>query len=130
MTTRAAAGRRSEPREHIKRTTRNSEPIRLLRRPEAVTIDSDERRRSVARRGRVVADRLRKACDRRVLEQQPQLDRLSEPVAEPRDRPLCPGDLLATWYRHLRVPLDTHHTDQTGRPVPLLPEGRPIEELS
>ena len=48
---------------------------------------------------------------------------------EPRDRPLRPGDLLATWYRHLGVPLDTHFTDQTGRPIPLLPEGRPIDEL-
>ena len=49
---------------------------------------------------------------------------------EPRDRPLRPGDLLATWYSYLGVPPDTHHTDQTGRPVPILPEGRPIEELS
>ena len=49
---------------------------------------------------------------------------------EPRDRPLRPGDLLATWYGHLGVPLDTHFTDQTGRPVPILPAGNPIDELS
>ena len=49
---------------------------------------------------------------------------------EPRDRPLRPGDLLATWYSYLGVPLDTHFTDQTGRPVQILPEGKPIEELS
>jgi hypothetical protein len=48
---------------------------------------------------------------------------------EPRDRPLSPCDLLATWYRHLGVPLDTHFTDATGRPIPVLPEGRPIDEL-
>lgn len=49
---------------------------------------------------------------------------------EPRDRPLRPGDLLATWYNFLGVPLDTHFTDPTGRPVPLLPEGAPINELA
>ena len=27
------------------------------------------------------------------------------------------------------IPLDTHFTDTTGRPVPLLPEGQPIREL-
>jgi hypothetical protein len=48
---------------------------------------------------------------------------------EPRDRPLSPGDLLATWYRYLGVPLDTHYTDATGRPIPILPEGHPIDEL-
>jgi hypothetical protein len=48
---------------------------------------------------------------------------------EPRDRPLTPCDLLATWYSDLGVPLDTHFTDATGRPIPLLPEGRPIHDL-
>jgi hypothetical protein len=49
---------------------------------------------------------------------------------EPRDRPVRPGDLLATWYSYLGVPLDAHFTDPTGRPVPILAKGKPIEELS
>jgi hypothetical protein len=48
---------------------------------------------------------------------------------EPRDRPLTPNDLQATLYRHLGIALDTHFTDHAGRPVPLLPAGRPIQEL-
>ena len=48
---------------------------------------------------------------------------------EPRQRPLSPNDLLATWYRALGVPLDSSFTDFTGRPMPLLPHGKPIAEL-
>ena len=48
---------------------------------------------------------------------------------EPRDRPLTPNDLLATWYHALGVPLDTHFNDYSGRPTPILTHGRPIEEL-
>jgi hypothetical protein len=48
---------------------------------------------------------------------------------EPRLRPLTPGDLLATWYRFLGVPLDQHFTDFAGRPTPILPNGTPIGEL-
>lgn len=48
---------------------------------------------------------------------------------EPRDRPLTPNDLLATWYKFLGVPLDAHFSDHTGRPTPILPHGAPIEEL-
>jgi hypothetical protein len=48
---------------------------------------------------------------------------------EPRDRPLTPNDLLATWYRFLGIPLDQHFTDFSGRPTPILPHGKPIEEL-
>jgi hypothetical protein len=48
---------------------------------------------------------------------------------EPRHRPLRPADLLATWYHALGVPLDLHFTDFTGRPMPLLPHGKPIAEL-
>ena len=44
---------------------------------------------------------------------------------EPRDRPLTPNDLLATLYRYLGIPLDTHFTDHAGRPVPILPHGEP-----
>jgi hypothetical protein len=48
---------------------------------------------------------------------------------EPSLRPLTPNDLLATWYRFLGVPLDLQVTDPAGRPTPILPHGRPIEEL-
>ncbi len=49
---------------------------------------------------------------------------------EPRDRPLTPNDLWATMFRHLSI--DHNHTafvDHTGRPMPILPHGSPIEEL-
>jgi hypothetical protein len=49
---------------------------------------------------------------------------------EPRDRPLTPNDLWATMFRHLGI--DHAHTsflDHTGRPMPILPYGTPIEEL-
>jgi uncharacterized protein (DUF1501 family) len=48
---------------------------------------------------------------------------------EPARRPLTPNDLLATWYRHLGVPLDLVFPDRAGRPVPILPHGEPIAEL-
>jgi len=47
----------------------------------------------------------------------------------PKDRPLTPGDLLATWYRHLGIDPSRTFDDLTGRPVPLLPQGEPIREL-
>jgi hypothetical protein len=48
---------------------------------------------------------------------------------EPRDNPVTPNDLLATFYHCLGVPADTSFTDPTGRPVPILPGGGPIKEL-
>ena len=48
---------------------------------------------------------------------------------EPRDRPATPTDFQATLYRYLGIPLGTHFTDLTGRPVPLLPTGTPLREL-
>ena len=48
---------------------------------------------------------------------------------EPLDRPVTPNYLLATWYRFLGVPLDTRFQDHGGSPIPILPDGRPIEEL-
>lgn len=48
---------------------------------------------------------------------------------EPRQRPLTPNDLLATWYTMMGVPLDLQFSDFSGRPTPLLPHGKPIEEL-
>jgi hypothetical protein len=44
-------------------------------------------------------------------------------------RPVTPGDVLATWYRALGVPLDLQFTDHAGRPTPILPQGEPIAEL-
>ena len=50
-------------------------------------------------------------------------------AAVPADRPIKPQDVLATMYRHLgidpSIPLYTH----SGRPVPILSEGRVIPEL-
>ncbi|NBO92285.1 MAG: DUF1501 domain-containing protein [Planctomycetia bacterium] len=48
----------------------------------------------------------------------------------PKDRPLKVGDLWATVFTHLGI--DYEHTsflDHTGRPIPMLPEGKPIAEL-
>ena len=47
------------------------------------------------------------------------------------DRRVGVRDILATLYRHLGI--DAEHTDladRTGRPVPILPEGTPIPELT
>jgi uncharacterized protein DUF1501 len=48
---------------------------------------------------------------------------------EPSENPLTPNDLLATWYRALGVPLNLHFRDLAGRPTPILPHGKPIEQL-
>lgn len=48
---------------------------------------------------------------------------------EPAVRPLTPNDLLATWYESFSVPLDLAFRDFAGRPTPILPHGRPIDEL-
>jgi hypothetical protein len=44
-------------------------------------------------------------------------------------RPVTPADLAATLYRHMGVPLDAHYVDTTGRPMPIVYNGKPIEEL-
>ena len=48
---------------------------------------------------------------------------------EPKDRPMTPNDLWATVFRHLGI--DTAHTflDNGGRPMSILPFGKPISEL-
>jgi len=46
-----------------------------------------------------------------------------------KDRVVTPLDLLATIYKLLGIPLDTHYEDSTGRPVSIVGSGRPIEEL-
>jgi hypothetical protein len=48
----------------------------------------------------------------------------------PKDRPLKVGDLWATMFSHLGI--DYEHTsflDHQGRPMPILPEGKPIAGL-
>jgi len=46
-----------------------------------------------------------------------------------RSRPVTPGDLAATIYRHVGVPLDTTYEDPRGRPNNIVIDGRPIAEL-
>jgi hypothetical protein len=48
---------------------------------------------------------------------------------EPLHHPVTPNDVLATWYRFLGVPLETHFLNHAGRPTPILPSGTPIAEL-
>jgi hypothetical protein len=46
-----------------------------------------------------------------------------------KERPVTPGDLAATIYQHMGVPLDGSYLDTTGRPRMIVENGRPIEEL-
>jgi hypothetical protein len=46
-----------------------------------------------------------------------------------KERPVTPGDLAATIYRHLGVPPDTAYLDPSGRPRPVVESGKPIAEL-
>ena len=48
---------------------------------------------------------------------------------EIKERPVTPGDLAATIYRHLGVPLDSSYLDFRGRPRPIIEQGSPIAEL-
>jgi len=45
------------------------------------------------------------------------------------DRPVTPGDLAATLYQYMGVPLDTTYQDPTGRPRYVVEHGKPIAEL-
>ncbi len=47
----------------------------------------------------------------------------------PRERPLSPGDVLATVYHVLGIDPRTAPADATGRPIPLLSAGEAIREL-
>ena len=47
----------------------------------------------------------------------------------PADRPLKPADLLATVYHQLGIDPNQTFKDHTGRPIPILDEGKPITEL-
>ena len=48
----------------------------------------------------------------------------------PVDRPLTPNDLWATVFRHLRIDPNHAFPDHHGRPMPILPFGEPIRELT
>lgn len=48
---------------------------------------------------------------------------------EPHENPKTPQDVLATIYRHLGVNVDASYPDLSGRPIAVLPSGRPIDEL-
>jgi uncharacterized protein (DUF1501 family) len=49
--------------------------------------------------------------------------------AFPKTNPKTPQDVLATLYRHLGVDTTEQYQNATGRPIPVLPSGKPIEEL-
>jgi uncharacterized protein (DUF1501 family) len=46
-----------------------------------------------------------------------------------KERPVTPGDLAATIYHHMGVPLDTTYLDNTGRPRYVVENGAPIGEM-
>ncbi len=46
-----------------------------------------------------------------------------------KERPVTPGDIAATIYRHMGVPLDATYTDEKGRPTRIVDQGEPIREL-
>jgi hypothetical protein len=49
--------------------------------------------------------------------------------AMPKANPKTPQDVLATVYRHLGVDPTVNYVTGSGRPIPVLPSGRPIDEL-
>jgi hypothetical protein len=46
-----------------------------------------------------------------------------------KERPVTPGDLAATIYQHMGVPLDATYLDHMGRPRYIVENGKPIAEL-
>jgi hypothetical protein len=51
-----------------------------------------------------------------------------EKAAFPKSNPKTPQDVLATVYRHLGVDTKAEYLNN-GRPIPVLPSGKPIDEL-
>lgn len=45
------------------------------------------------------------------------------------ERPVTPGDIAATIYHHMGVPLDATYADHQGRPIFIVDQGAPIQEL-
>ena len=50
--------------------------------------------------------------------------------AFPLDNPKRPQDVLATMYRHLGIDTEKAYINESGRPIPVLPYGEPIQELT
>jgi len=47
-----------------------------------------------------------------------------------KERPVTPGDLSATIFHHMGVPLETNYIDNRGRPIPIVQEnGMPLTEI-
>jgi hypothetical protein len=46
-----------------------------------------------------------------------------------KERPVTPGDLAATIYHHMGVPLDSTYLDHSGRPRAIVENGKVIQEL-
>ena len=53
-----------------------------------------------------------------------------EKGAFPKTNPKRPQDVLMTMYRHLGIDTEAQYTNGSGRPISVLPSGKPIEELS
>lgn len=49
--------------------------------------------------------------------------------AFPKSNPKPPQDVLATLYQHLGVDTEQQYLNNTGRPISVLPSGKPLEEL-
>ncbi|HEY7429045.1 MAG TPA: DUF1501 domain-containing protein [Gemmataceae bacterium] len=49
--------------------------------------------------------------------------------AFPKSNPKTPQDVLATLYQHLGVDTEQQYLNNTGRPISVLPSGKPLEEL-
>lgn len=47
----------------------------------------------------------------------------------PTDRPISPSDVLQTLYKHLGIDPNQNAVNLQGRPIPLLPDGKVIDEL-
>jgi hypothetical protein len=50
-------------------------------------------------------------------------------AGQPKTNAKIPHDVLATIYRHLGIDTSTQFLDHSGRPITILPCGRPIDEL-
>ncbi len=49
--------------------------------------------------------------------------------AFPKTNPKTPQDVLATLYKHLGIDTQAQYLNSSGRPITVLPEGKPIEDL-
>jgi hypothetical protein len=49
--------------------------------------------------------------------------------AFPKNSPKRPQDVLATLYRHLGIDTEAQYLNGSGRPISVLPHGKPIDEL-